>query len=158
MKIFLLSIFMLLFAPCNSSKKISRTVLDNSKVVITYQCGECFGRCPIYKLSINGEKKMATFTGEKNTEKIGIYTKSISDNELNTFVATFDTAKFNSLENDYLGPIVDFPIKIISYSNNGIKKTIKNRSGAPESLNAIDKMLGEYAESAGWKKVSEVAH
>ena len=157
MKFILSSIFLVLLAPCNQSKNISSSkTIDNSKVNIVYQCGACFGRCPEYILTISGEKKTATFKGIKNTEKIGTYTKTISDKELSDFVSAFENEKFNSLENEYLGTITDFPIKAISYTNNGSTKLIKERSGAPEVLISLEKLLKEYAESAdGWKK-SEV--
>ncbi|MGZ4035364.1 MAG: DUF6438 domain-containing protein [Bacteroidia bacterium] len=161
MKFILSSVFLLLLAPCNQSKSISNSskTSDNSKVVIVYQCGACFGRCPEYTLTINGEKKMATFNGIKSTEKIGTYTKTVSDNELSNFVSAFEKAKFNSLEDSYMGTITDFPIKTITYTNNGNTKAMKIRSGAPEVVNSIDKSLKTYAESAeGWKKTDDSNH
>ena len=82
MKLLLFS-FLLLVAPCNSSKQIAQqTATDNSKVMIVYQTTVCFGRCPVLTLAINGETKMATFIGTANTEKIGTYTKPITSKEL----------------------------------------------------------------------------
>jgi ferredoxin len=152
--------FLLLLAPCNQSKNISSTkTADNSKVTIIYECGACFGRCPEYRLTINGENKTCNFQGTKNTDKIGSFTKSISDTELNNFVSSFENAKFNSLENEYLGNITDFPIKVITYKNNGKTKTIKERSGAPEVLTSLEKTLKEYAENnEGWEKAGDSDH
>lgn len=160
MKLILSSIFFLLLAPCNQSKNISSSkIADNSKVTIVYQCGACFGRCPEYILTINGEKKLATFKGIKSTEKIGAFSKPISDAELTNFVSDFEKAKFSSLENEYLGNITDFPIKSISYTNNGSTKSIRIRSGAPEVLNSLDRSLKVYAESTdGWKKSEDANH
>jgi ferredoxin len=158
MKALLYSILFLL-APCNSLKQSNSSKKDNSKVVIIYQCGACFGRCPEYILTLNGEKKMATFKGIKNTEKIGIYTKKISDAELTDFVSTFEKAQFNSFENEYLGNITDFPIKAISFTNNGSTKLVKERSGAPESLISLEKKLQAYAENAdSWIKSKDEDH
>jgi ferredoxin len=158
MKLLLCSILFLL-APCNNPKQNSSSKKNNSKVVIIYQCGACFGRCPEYILTINGEKKMATFKGIKNTEKIGTYTKKISDAELTDYVSNFEKAKFNSFENEYLGYITDFPIKAISYTNNGSTKLVKERSGAPEMLISLEKKLQAYAENGeGWVKSEDQDH
>ncbi len=148
-----------MLAPCNNPKQNSSSKKNNSKVVIIYQCGACFGRCPEYILTINGEKKMATFKGIKNTEKIGTYTKKISDAELTDYVSNFEKAKFNSFENEYLGNITDFPIKAISYTNNGSTKLVKERSGAPEMLISLEKKLQGYAENGeGWVKSEDQDH
>ena len=153
MKLLMYSFFLLLIAPCNSSKKLAKTDgIDNSKVIIIYQTTPCFGRCSIYTLTINGETKSATFIGEQYTEKMGTYTKPISAKELDTFVKAFEDAQFNSLNDEYLGNITDFPIKYITYTSNGKTKKVKERSGAPEVLINLEKMLNEYANSEGWKK------
>lgn len=144
--------FLLLLAPCNSSKTAIDTVPDNSKAMIILKTSACFGKCPIYTLTINGEKKIATFIGEKDTEKIGVYTKAISAKELNDFVEAFEKADFNSMEEEYLGMITDFPFKYITYTNNGKTKKVKERSGAPKALTDLEKMLSDYANSEGWKK------
>ncbi len=157
MKLLLYSIFLVFLAPCNKEKSIySTSVSKNADVVITFRTTACFGKCPIYTLTIEGEKKIATFTGEQNTEKIGVYTKSISTKELDEFVAAFDKAGFNALDDEYLGHITDFPIKTITYTKGGKTKKIRERSGAPEALTNLEKMLHEYANSeTGWKKTED---
>ena len=154
MKLLMYSFFLLLIAPCNSSKKLAKTEEANkySKVMITYQTTPCFGRCAIYTLTINGETKTATYLGTQNTEKIGTYTKPVTEKELEALVKAFQDAKFNSLNDEYLGNITDFPIKIITYTDNGQTKKIKERSGAPEELIHLEKVLIEYGNSEGWKK------
>jgi Domain of unknown function (DUF6438) len=159
MKLFLSSIFLLLLAPCNQSKNITKTetptpaASKNSTVIITYECGACFGRCPIYVVTIDGATKTATFVGKQNTTKIGTFTKSITDDELAGLVKAIEDAKFTTLENEYLGPITDFPFRTTTYTNNGITKKIRDRSGAPQALTALEKTIAAYAESDGWKKM-----
>lgn len=155
MKVFIYSFFLLLLSPCNSPKSTAKTTQsDNSTVVIVYHTTACFGRCPIYSLTINGDSKTAIFIGEKDTEKIGTYSKSVSDKELNDFVKAFEDAKFNDLNDEYLGTITDFPFKYITYTNNGKTKKIKERSGAPKELTTLEKILNEYANSDGWKRTA----
>lgn len=158
MKFILSSILFVFLAPCNKPKNISNSAAtDNSKAIIIYQAGACFGRCPEYTLTITGENKTVVFKGDRNTDKIGTYTKQITDKDLSNFISSFENAKFNSLENEYLGTITDFPIKTITYTNKGNTKSIKERSGAPEALITLEKSLKEYAENVeGWKKSEDV--
>ncbi len=155
---FLIYPFLLLFiAPCNSSKKLAEKPKNNvPKVTIVYQTTPCFGRCPLYTLTINGETNTSTFVGTQNTEKIGTYTKSISNEELNGLVKAFEAAQFFSLNNEYLGTITDFPIKYLTYTYNGKTKTIKERSGAPKELTDLEKQIATYATTEeGWKKTED---
>ncbi|MBL0329732.1 MAG: hypothetical protein IPP64_10015 [Bacteroidetes bacterium] len=159
MKVLLYSFFLLVIAPCNSTKKTAQTPeKDNSKVTIIYKTTPCFGRCPIYTLTINGETKTATFVGQEHTEKIGTYSKAISNAELDAFVKAFEDAQFFTLNDEYLGNITDFPIKYITYTNNGKTKKIKERSGAPKALTDLENSLNAYANSDGWKKMEDASN
>ncbi len=155
MKTILYSVFLLLVAPCSNPKKVSSTPPVNkySEVIITFQTTACFGKCPIYTFTINGKTKTATFKGEENTDKIGNFSKPVTDDELAQLVNAFETVKFNSLNDEYLGEIVDFPIKYITYTDKGKTKKIKERSNAPEGLLSLEKMLYEFGDSGGWKKI-----
>lgn len=147
--------FLILIAPCNGFKKITQT---SNPVIIEYRTSACFGHCPIYTLTIDGEKKLATFIGEKNTDKIGTYTKSISTQELNDFIKAFENAKFNSLDDKYLGTIVDFPHRFIAYTNKGKTKKIEVRSEVPEAITSLEAMLSSFSKSEGWKKAEPAAN
>lgn len=156
MKLIIYSLFLLLAAPCNKEKQVAATSdKNNSSVIISLKTSACFGKCPIYTLTINGESKTAVFNGEQNTEKTGLYSKTISSKELNEFVAAFEKAGFFSLDDEYLGHITDFPIKTITYTKDGKTKKIRERSGAPKELTDLIKMLDAYANSEGWKKTEE---
>jgi hypothetical protein len=156
MKLFLYSAFILLLAPCNKPKQTADSTPAKEKVIIKFETSACFGRCPIYKMTIDGENKTTTFIGEKYTEKLGTYTRPLKDEELKTFVEAFSKAKFSSMENEYLGPITDFPIKVISYTSGEKTKTVKGRSQEPKELTDLEKMLNEYANTPeGWTKTSD---
>ncbi|MFL5763475.1 MAG: DUF6438 domain-containing protein [Bacteroidia bacterium] len=155
MKLLMYSAIVLLLAPCNKPKQTTDSTPDYSKVKISYQTSACFGRCPVYKLTINGESKMATYIGEQNTERTGTFIRKVSDKEIGAFVDAFEKAKFSSMQNEYLGPITDFPIKVITYTNGDKSKTVKGRSQEPEELTNLEKMLNGFANEEGWKPSSD---
>lgn len=152
MKLFIYAAIALLIAPCNASKKAGKKSDNYSKTQIIYQRTACFGTCPVYTLTIDGATEKAIYKGEQNTEKLGVYFKHITQDEIKTFVDAFEKAGFNSLDDEYLGMITDFPIKYITFSHRGKIKKIKDRSGAPQSLTELEKMLEAFADGDGWAK------
>lgn len=161
MKLIIASVFLFL-GTCKGSKEVSSSVpaqTDNSKIIITYQRGACMGRCPDYTMSINGEKKTIDYTGKGNVEKMGIYTKPITDAELTKLVEAFKTADFYSLDAKYLGQVTDLPSRYITYSKDGVVKKVQDRFGAPDKLKALEKLLEDIADSTeGWIKISETGN
>ena len=153
MKLFLSSIFLLLLAPCNSEQKLSNTNTTNySTINILYAETPCYGNCPIYVMTLDGKTMTATYKGEANTEKIGTYTKSISNEEFASFMAAIENANFNKLENEYLGNIPDFPIRETTLTRDGKTKKVRNRSEGPKELDAMERVFRDFALTEGWKK------
>src|SRR3954463_512144 len=130
MKLFLSSILLLLLAPCNNEQKLnsSTTTGNYGTTNIVYAETPCYGNCPIYVMTLDGKTMTATFKGEANTEKIGTYTKSITNEEFSQFMNAFEKANFNSLENEYMGTVPDFPIRETTLTRDGKSKKIRNRS------------------------------
>jgi hypothetical protein len=153
----IISLSLLFLGPCAGHKKVSQTVpavQDNSTMTITYKRGACMGKCPSYTMSIDGATKTITYTGTQNVEKIGVFTKPVSDEELTKLSEAFKTAGFDSLDEKYLGEVTDFPSRYITYSNNGKTKMVQDRKGAPEKLHVLETLLENIADSPpeGWTK------
>ncbi len=158
MKLIMYAAFLLFVAPCNSAKKTAsseQTSPSTDKMEIIYQRTPCFGKCPVYVLTINGATKTATFKGQSDTEKIGTYTKTLSVEELKKLATAFDKANFFALEDAYMGIITDFPVKTITYTNNGKTKKVKERHQAPKELTDLEAIIEEVANSSGWTKSNQ---
>lgn len=159
MKVLLYSVFVLLLAPCNASKNVPASQADDKSkslrtVEFTLQRTACFGKCPVFLLTIDGKTNKATYKGDMNTEKTGTYEKNISDEELGSLVSAFDKADFFGMQDEYnKSQVMDVPSTYISYSVNGKTKKIKDRWEAPSSLKALEKLLDDVAGSDGWNKV-----
>ena len=159
MKFILSSFFLFVLAPCNAPKNVvnSKAEVDNSKVVITYHQSPCFGKCPVFTMTINGANKTIIYSGQSNVSKIGKFTKSIENDSITKLVEAFDNAHFFDLNDKYLGNIVDFPSTTISFTDKDRTKTVEERAVAPKELKVIEKLLSEIANSEGWKKEEEEA-
>jgi hypothetical protein len=160
MKLILLSSFLFLLAPCNASKKTTVTQTENKSsdpktAVITFHRTVCFGTCPAYTLTINGEKKTATYKGEKNVDKIGEYEKGISESELANFISAFEKHHFFELKDSYSSAATDLPSKVTTYTIDGKTKKVDDMEKAPSDLKELENLLENYANSEGWKKISK---
>ena len=157
MKYLLITFITIVAAQCNKSTTTDATTTqkDNSEVTISYQTGPCFGSCQQLSLTINDTKAIVTYSGSKDSLKHGTYSKTITETELKELVKLFDDAKFFTLEDSYLGNIVDFPINTItcSYAKTKKAKSVRVRGYIPKPLDNIQKALLAITDSEGWKKV-----
>ncbi|MCW3083774.1 MAG: hypothetical protein JWP12_1140 [Bacteroidetes bacterium] len=159
MKFILYSAFLLLLAPCNSLKNTAKAQTPDAgknlkTVSFILQKTACFGKCPVYTLTITGENNTALLKGDMNIDKIGNYKKTISDEELTTLVNAFDKNHFFDLLDEYNKPqVMDVPSIYITYSIDGKTKKIKDRWQAPNELKDLEKLLEAIALSTdGWEK------
>lgn len=160
MKFILYTTFILLLAPCNEKKAASaNTGQDNSgkakTATITYERTACFGTCPSFKMTIEGEKMKAFYKGNSSVDKIGNYEKNISEDELTKLTNAFETYKFFEMKDEYTNEVPDLPSRYVTYSVDGKSKKIKDRANAPAGLKEIEKMLDAVADGKGWEKVKD---
>lgn len=158
MRPFISAVFFLLLASCNNEQKLASSTDDYSKVLITYAETPCFGECPVFQMELNGATMMATYKGEANTSKIGMYSKPISNTEFARFMDALDRADFNKLDNEYMGRIPDFPIREITVTKNGKSKKVRNRSEAPPALGELEQVFKNFANTDGWNKLETKAN
>ena len=54
-----------------------------------------------------------------------------------------------------MGIITDFPVKTLTYTNNGKTKKVKERHQAPKELTDLEAIIEEVANSSGWTKSNQ---
>jgi uncharacterized protein DUF6438 len=114
----------------------------------------CFGYCPVYVFKIDGTGH-ATFSGERNVEKEGNWTRTLSPEETQVLFQTFENANFWDFEEEYTDSVTDLPTTWITFSHLGQTKTIKDYYGAPEALKTLEKLVEDIAETSdGWEQSS----
>lgn len=118
---------------------------------IEMDAGACFGSCPVYEITINGDGAVK-YVGKENTPKMGEYNKQLSPEATKTLFDAFSTSNFFTFEDEYTSTISDLPTTNISFNHSGKSKKIKDYYGAPEELDALEKMVEDVANSTGWTK------
>lgn len=147
------SLFIMVFISCSSAKNTTKQEQQND-IVITMQKTPCYGRCPVYEITINGDGS-SKFVGRRFVDSIGVFEKQFSQVEVNSLVKAFEEAKFFEMQDEYTSKVSDMSTTYVSFSVNGKTKRIKDYYNAPAELKELEKMIEKLAFTPGWKKLNE---
>ncbi|MFL6282250.1 MAG: DUF6438 domain-containing protein [Pyrinomonadaceae bacterium] len=130
--------------------------------VITLERTECFGTCPVYKVSVSADGTV-TFDGKKNVEKKGVATGKINEAEVGRLVAGFEAVNYFSLRDAYTPrsgncPEVatDLPSANTSITTGGKSKAVQHYHGCRgskeelEGLTELENKIDEAADTRQW--------
>ena len=143
---FTLTISLLAFS-CKSTKQV--TNLKKDEIRFSLKKGACFGKCPIYALTIN-QAGYATFEGEANTDKLGIYGKQITEDQFKSIESAFIEAKFETYPDEFASQIADLPTITIGYHNGEIYREVSGKEDRPEQVSQLQFSLEKIADSGNW--------
>ncbi len=147
--LFLIGILSLFIINSCSTVKMEKD-LQKASPVIVYSKGPCFGKCPIYTMTIYNTG-MAKFKGRRYTNKNGTHEKTLDKKTYVNLVKLFRKNRFWRFENTYGMDLVDAPSTTITFSDKGKIKTVKGKSQFPEKLKEIMTALDNIVNSKeGW--------
>lgn len=110
----------------------------------------CFGKCPVYKIAIY-EGGYTKYYGDRFSDKLGVYDKTISKETFKMLVNAFEAANFYEYKDEYESNVPDAPIVLITYqSKKSSKKTVKGKLERPQELKDLQVLLEDIASSDGW--------
>jgi len=158
MKYLTLFVISLAIISCKSKKEIASEVTPvqesvaevSSDPLIAFSKGACFGKCPVYSLTISQGGDMV-YEGKRHTEKMGKHTKKLDLESTNELIALFEEYKFMQLKDLYESSVADLPSATISYTKDGVTKTVVGKMERPERVLNLQKKLELIANSnQGW--------
>lgn len=120
-----------------SESDINTKLPEISKdTLITIERGECFGRCPQYKLTISGDGKVS-FDGKENTKVKGKASAELTTEEVAQLLLEFEKIGFFDLKDSYEknncpNASTDQPTVIFKVKTNGKEKTVSHYTGCVE--------------------------
>jgi hypothetical protein len=135
------------FVSCAGKKSVPSTAS------IHFQRTACFGACPIYTLTINGEG-LAEFHGERFTDKIGRYQKQLSREDTKALFELLNSADWTTFEDEYPTKVTDLPGILFKYNYKKVSKQIVIYGEHPEQLDVFSEYLSKIAESDGWTNLN----
>jgi len=149
---FLLIIAFSMFA-CKSSKKMDD--FSEKELRFSMSKGVCFGSCPVYELKIY-HGGYATFLGMQNTEKLGLYEKTLSKSDFKKIVKTFEKLDFDSYPSDFKSNIPDLPMIKIGYHNGESFRIVSGKEDRPEDLMQAQFLLERIVDNKDWTFVKSL--
>jgi hypothetical protein len=156
---FLLLLTLIVTACAHQRKAMKRTKkpVKNSAAGITSVTmarGACFGRCPVYTLTIHSDG-MVQYKGEAFTDYIGVYEKKLAPQQATAMLARFRELRVDTCSSQYEQLIADLPGLSYKITMGGKVKEINNAGFGPPFLKALAREMDEMAPiDKTWKKIS----
>lgn len=119
---------------------------------LSFNTDPCFGTCPIFSMTINGNGE-AQFNAEKFNDREGNFVEVIRPGQLDSLRRLITNANLQSLKNDYAVSWTDMPTYTLTVKlNNGQSKTIRDYGpSGPEKLKQLYHFLFSLRQSQDWK-------
>ena len=133
------------------------TPSDVKEVIITLERTECFGSCPVYRLTILGDGTVI-YEGIRFAQVQGTNKTIISEDKIRQLVSEFQKIDYFSLRDSYEERnVTDMPSAITSLTINGNKKTVRHYHGdlsTPTELTELEDKIDEIVNTNQWIKSS----
>lgn len=143
-----------LFNNCKSTKESTNQNTESATIVISYYQTPGFSpAAPEYTIEVYNNKQMFLIA-KKGLDVEGRYMRTLSKEEYNQLITSFDNSSFFEFKDEYTNNITDLPTRFISYTKEGKTKKVKDYYGAPESLKELELILQSYLDRAGWTKMT----
>ncbi len=134
----------------NSSTDDTTVDLGEKRILIKMQKNPCFGKCPIYDISIYTDGYVE-YNGQRFADKLGKYSKEIPTALVHDLYKEFNTIGFMEMIEIFPTKLPDLPkTRITFHPDAATKHTVVGDKYRPEELLALDKKLTDIANSEGW--------
>lgn len=148
---FLLSLGALLLTACAPVDAPAEQTMSN--VEIRMVRGVCFGFCPDYTVTINGEGQVR-YEGRRFVNAVGERTASIPSEDVARLLQRFDDIGFDQLRDSYRAQVTDLPTYTVTLTRNGRTKTVVDYGGTgagmPETVRQLQDEIDRVAGTAQW--------
>ena len=141
----------LLIASCVGTA--SQVVTSPSPTMISLERTLCYGRCPVYSITIYGDGTVR-YEGKEHVNVKGSQTRVVNHERVRQLVAEFEQAGYFSMNDAYTAyMITDAPSAITSITIDGRTKRVRHYLGdrtAPKELMLLENRIDEVAGSREW--------
>jgi hypothetical protein len=143
--VIIVSIFILSFAlfSCVNNKNMTS---ENVEEIFNLDTTPCKDQCPVYELSLYGNKKLV-FVGEENTSLDGKHEKTLSDEQFEALLGIIESTDWVNLDNNYRTNVQGLPTQRFTYNRNGINKKVSRYGAGPESISNLSDIILKFVEN-----------
>lgn len=146
---------LLTLAACKTKKELPK--IAGTDIVFGLKKGGCFGKCPIYEMTINASGR-AEILPFRNMDITSSSYKQLDEATMLELHELFADSKFCSHPDTFPSQIADLPPVWITYNYGECEKTIYGKEGRPAKVMAIEEKLNSIAFSDGWRLLMETSN
>lgn len=123
---------------------------------VTLHRGACFGRCPIYSLRVD-QDGMLTYTGERNTDMMGVYQKKATPEAARKLLKEFQQHRADTCVSEYQVTIADIPTLSYQVIAGGNTIFINNANFGPHFLSELGIKVDDLGKNTAgeWVKIGD---
>ena len=146
-------------APPGGEPLPSPDAASADSTLITLERTPCFGTCPVYRVTLSGEGRVA-FTGTRFVSRVGTATADLPPERVDTLLRALEAGGYFGFADRYVPGeppcaryATDLPSAITSVTARGRSKTIHHDhgcAGAPPELTRLERLIDETAGTARW--------
>jgi Domain of unknown function (DUF6438) len=123
---------------------------ETSIASVTLRRGPCFGRCPVYEVSLAADGT-ATWNGERFVDRIGSYRGQVDLNDYAKLTRFVDRAGFFGWEPEYVANVSDLPNYFLTVVTEEQTKIVRQYGvDEPADFWVIATLVDRLAEAVGW--------
>lgn len=147
----LLATLALLVTSCKSKTAVSDNQ-NRTLPMFEMSTGPCFGKCPIYHLSIDANG-LATLDRKRFFKELGVYQAQLPNQMMIKVISTIDQVDFLSLPDKLESEIPDLPATTFVYHKDGKAKSVWAKENMPEALRILKNDLEVMIRDGEWTVV-----
>lgn len=127
--------------------------LESYQLRASYQQGPCFGRCPVYKLSLY-QNGLLLYEGERFTDKEGTWYKLLGRTEVAALLDSFTALDLSRFPASFPSRIPDAATIQLSFTTlpDGKRLATAFKEEAPEDLLRMAERMRSLAASGGFRQ------
>jgi hypothetical protein len=141
----------LLVTSCKSKTAV-KTDQDRTLPMFEMSTGPCFGKCPIYHLSIDANG-LATLDRKRFFKEVGVYQTQLDNQMMIKVISTIDQVDFLSLPEKLESEIPDLPATTFVHHKDGKAKSVWAKENMPEALRILKNDLELIIRDGDWTVV-----
>lgn len=128
---------------------------NDPDVLIGMERGPCFGTCPIYAVTIDGDGNV-TYSGQNFVAVTGVHKDKISKEAVQHLLDLFKSADFFSLLDEYRAEVTDNPTMTVALKIGDRSKRVVDyvgqMAGMPASVTSIETQIDMTVAIEKWTK------
>jgi hypothetical protein len=146
-------LFAAFFISCHSGRNIGKNPF--SQTFLSIEKTPCYGTCPIYTMSIDGEG-IALLRAGDFMDEAGFFYATLPADSVSSLFRHAKICNWDSYDSTYMNQYLDLPSTIVRFSTHA-KDTVTvqyNTINAPAELRLLGNRLELLQEQMDWKPVA----